>query len=98
LDTQVADPPSSASGLITFGNFNNLAKTSVSAMRVFGRILGRLSTAKFIIKGSPQGGGLSQGFFDKYLGNTRIYGIRAQMQARTTTSVSWETTTDGWTQ
>ena len=68
-------------------------------MRVFGRILGKLKTAKFIVKGSPQGGGLSEGFFDNYLGKTRIYlaALNSRANARQhTASVSCVPTTDGW--
>ena len=51
LDTPVAPTPCIAKGHVAFGTFNNLAKLSPSAFRLWGRILARIPSATLKIKG-----------------------------------------------
>ena len=47
----IRDSPCIANGFVSFGTFNNLAKSCASTMRLWGRLLARLPTAQLKIKG-----------------------------------------------
>lgn len=51
LEAAIAPPPCIKDGHVTFGTFNNFAKTSPSAMRMWGRILAQAPSAHLKIKG-----------------------------------------------
>ncbi len=46
-------PPCLATGFVTFGSFNNLAKLSGATLDVWARLLTRLPTARLLLKGKP---------------------------------------------
>lgn len=47
----VAPPPVAASGIITFGSFNNLAKTGPESVRLWARLLHEVAGARLFLKG-----------------------------------------------
>ena len=55
-DAPVVSPlPAYSNGYITFGSFNNLAKVSLAAMRVWARILQELPKSKLLLKSRSLG-------------------------------------------
>ena len=46
-------PPCLATGVVTFGSFNNPAKLSGATLDVWARLLARLPTARLLLKGKP---------------------------------------------
>jgi protein O-GlcNAc transferase len=50
---QPTAPPSQASGIVTFGSFNNLAKASATTLQAWGKLLTRLPQARLLLKGRP---------------------------------------------
>ena len=49
----VTSPPSAASGVVTFGSFNNPAKLSDETVRVWAALLTRLPAARLLLKARP---------------------------------------------
>lgn len=50
LDVPVLPPPAAGRGAVTFGNFNNLTKTSPAAIELWSRILTRMPGSKLLLK------------------------------------------------
>jgi protein O-GlcNAc transferase len=69
---QPTAPPSQASGIVTFGSFNNLAKVSAATVEAWAKLLTRLPRARLLLKARPFADAATRTLF---LGNLARYGV-----------------------
>jgi predicted O-linked N-acetylglucosamine transferase (SPINDLY family) len=75
-------PPSQASGVITFGSFNNPAKTSAATLDVWAALLGRLPASRLLLKGLPFADGASRAACLARLGERGVAAERVDLVER----------------